>query len=493
MSETDGRNRRPIDHPAQLPGKPETFDIASNFSTSSNPSDGWSYGWSTTLGGPLHVYPLTHQPYGGIVAWYDPVLGNEPNVSQNVTNAPAGDADRLTWQPGEVSLSPGPNNEYSDIKWTAPGDGLVAVIGDFTGALNLGGFLSSDVHVLHNGVSLFDGSILSAADTAPFQQAVAVKAGDTIDFEVGTGPDASNVSDTTGLDATIKFLPLHGAVSVATGGNRSSASSWSGGAVPQSDPNLRIAIMPDVQSGDDLQTTGGPFVAKSLDFVSLGLPNTASTLTLFGSSLQVDDIDGTAGAADKVVVGDRISFLVSFISPNPMLHVTHDALNVHFEITGIDTGRFMPAVSGTVQIDHHFDGCTFSLTGAGAGASPDRLILGDPPKRFISNEIDLGAYTRNVGPFPGAPPLLSNENRVELSGVTFDKADFHPTNPNDLVPGGTAVGSVVLSEQGKPVYTLANVHASGYGGGTGGHFYVGMDTASHQDYLGYAPAGRGTA
>jgi hypothetical protein len=251
--------------------------------------------------------------------------------------------------------------------------------------------------------------------------------------------------------------------------------------------------MPDVQSGDDLQTTGGPFVAKSLDFVSLGLPNTASTLTLFGSSLQVDDIDGTAGAADKVVVGDRISFLVSFISPNPMLHVTHDAHNVHFEITGIDTGRFMPAVSGTVQIDHHFDGCTFSLTGAGAGASPDRLILGDPPKRFISNEIDLGAYTRNVGPFPGAPPLLSNENRVELSGVTLDKADFHPTNPNDLVPGGTAVGSVVLSEQGKPVYTLANVHASGYGGGTGGHFYVGMDTASHQDYLGYAPAGRGTA
>jgi len=234
-------------------------------------------------------------------------LGNEPNVSQNVTNALAGDGDRLTWQPGEVSLSPGPNNEFSDIRWTAPGDGLVAVTGDFTGALNLGGFLSSDVHVLHNGVSLFDGSIMGATDTAPFQQAVAVKAGDTIDFEVGTGTDASNVSDTTGLDATIKFLPLPGMVSVAAGGNWSSASSWLGGVVPQSDPNLRIVIMPNVQSGDDLQTTGGPFMAKSLDFASLDLPNAASTLTLFGSSLQVDDIDGTAEAADRIVVGDRIS------------------------------------------------------------------------------------------------------------------------------------------------------------------------------------------
>jgi hypothetical protein len=83
MSEANRPECRPVDAPPWHPRKPETFELSADFSTSGNPADGWSYGWSGTLGGPLQLYPLTHQPYAGIIAWYDPVPGNEPNIPKS--------------------------------------------------------------------------------------------------------------------------------------------------------------------------------------------------------------------------------------------------------------------------------------------------------------------------------------------------------------------------------------------------------------------------
>jgi hypothetical protein len=56
------------------------YNVAKEFSITQNPVDSWSCGWSTTLGRPLHLYSTTHQQFPGIWGWYDPALGNKPNV-----------------------------------------------------------------------------------------------------------------------------------------------------------------------------------------------------------------------------------------------------------------------------------------------------------------------------------------------------------------------------------------------------------------------------
>jgi hypothetical protein len=97
----------------------------------------------------------------------------------------------------------------------------VAVIkGDFYGSLNTGGFLSTDVHVLQDGVPLFDGYIFGSRDVVAFNRIVAVKAGDTVDFAVGVGPDGNNISDTTGLDAKIRFLGTEDQKEIGRDGNQ---------------------------------------------------------------------------------------------------------------------------------------------------------------------------------------------------------------------------------------------------------------------------------
>ena len=62
---------------------------------------------------------------------------------------------------------------------------------------------TTDVHVLRNGVSVFDGQIRSQIDTSIFDLHLHVAKGDTIDFAVGVGPDGSMNNDSTGLKATI--------------------------------------------------------------------------------------------------------------------------------------------------------------------------------------------------------------------------------------------------------------------------------------------------
>ena len=69
------------------------------------------------------------------------------------------DADRsarlgITWPAGHLAFHPGPANEFSVVRWTAPAAGDAEVAAAFTG---LAERATTDVHVLHNGRPLFDG------------------------------------------------------------------------------------------------------------------------------------------------------------------------------------------------------------------------------------------------------------------------------------------------------------------------------------------------
>ncbi len=121
-----------------------------------------------------------------------------------VAVSPAADTVRtvgITWPSGALALHPGPANEFSVVRWTAPAAGEIEVAATFTG---LAQPTTTDVHVLHNGRSLFDGSLnMGGANEAVFKQRLAVVQGETLDFVVGSG-NGHYAGDTTGLALAIR-------------------------------------------------------------------------------------------------------------------------------------------------------------------------------------------------------------------------------------------------------------------------------------------------
>ena len=107
----------------------------------------------------------------------------------------------MTWQPRQLAFHPGPSGEFSVIRWTAPTTATVSIAGSFTGTDCCA--TTTDVHVLRNGVSLFDNSVNGFGATVSFSATVSIQAGDTIDFIVGFGSDGNFFNDSTGLDAVI--------------------------------------------------------------------------------------------------------------------------------------------------------------------------------------------------------------------------------------------------------------------------------------------------
>ncbi|MHB8974772.1 MAG: glycoside hydrolase family 2 protein [Pirellulaceae bacterium] len=109
----------------------------------------------------------------------------------------------ITWPPGQLAFHPGPKDEYSVVRWTAPTDGSVEISTQFTG---LAEKATTDVHLLHNGQVLYSGllNLNELGNVAQHAQSLSVKANDTLDWVVGVG-NASYGGDTTAVAATVKY------------------------------------------------------------------------------------------------------------------------------------------------------------------------------------------------------------------------------------------------------------------------------------------------
>ena len=189
------------------PDGARAFDAAADFSSAANPNSGvWSYGSSYGVGSTFLLSSISTQNYQGlsVSGWLvDQSPAGVPNVLHNGTTHSATLAV-TTYQPGQLAESPGYSNEMSVIRWTAPFSGTCTVAATFTclsaAALSVGG--SVDVHILHNGVSIFDNDAVNETAPASFSGSEELLVGDTIDFAVGNGGNGPN-EDTTGLSATI--------------------------------------------------------------------------------------------------------------------------------------------------------------------------------------------------------------------------------------------------------------------------------------------------
>jgi hypothetical protein len=165
------------------------WSVRNDFSTTSNPSGPWSYGW-TPDGNPAFTRyaAIIHKP--GVDGW---------QAAQDAQCAWINHSAETMYgaRPGEVSIHPGPNREHSVVRWQAPRSCTIIVKGAFgsgdEGAMTVG--------VRHNATQLFLASDTSKDE--PFLFELKVQQDDTVDFDVGCGRGGSMWCGTTPIDAEI--------------------------------------------------------------------------------------------------------------------------------------------------------------------------------------------------------------------------------------------------------------------------------------------------
>lgn len=194
---------------AALPAAAQTYNAANGFSDTSYTNGNWSYGFETTLGTGFTLYDTPFDLSSTIQGVQSSQHLGDPSVFKNISNSPATYSD-ITLAPGQLAFHPGPGDQYSVIRFTAPSAGLYDVAGSFSSATTAG--VSSDVHILKNGNTasqLYGPSNLTGYPTSqPFSSSnVFLTQGGTIDFAVGFGANGNYNSDSTALDATITVAP----------------------------------------------------------------------------------------------------------------------------------------------------------------------------------------------------------------------------------------------------------------------------------------------
>ena len=167
------------------------YSAAHDFSTRLNPNSVWSYGYTTSVGGPFTLYSISGATFfSGEVGWFGPI----PGAGASWLSAGCGAARRHPGCSGHGTWA----SSYTVVRWTAPSRGRWDVVGQFFGT----GLTTGDVHVLRNGTPVFD-SALNGSQVAPFSLPIDVAPGDTIDFAAGPGPGGNNDFDSTGFNVTI--------------------------------------------------------------------------------------------------------------------------------------------------------------------------------------------------------------------------------------------------------------------------------------------------
>ena len=190
----------------------QTYDAAAQFSGTDNPDGVWSYGCTQSLGAAFHLYTQQVPIFSGVYDWrLNSSCGqtNPPSVAYNSTNAVL-TGGTVSVPAHTIWFHPGPEDQHSVLRFTAPASGNYQVKAVFWGD-DFVGPTTTDVHVLHNGLGLYTGEVTGfgrPSSDQSFTTTISVTAGDTIDFAVGYGTDGGYGFDSTGVSAVITQLAL---------------------------------------------------------------------------------------------------------------------------------------------------------------------------------------------------------------------------------------------------------------------------------------------
>ncbi|MBA3960469.1 MAG: hypothetical protein H0X40_01010 [Chthoniobacterales bacterium] len=190
------------------------WDATSEFNDSANPdaanpSGVWSYGWKKTL---TDKFFLAQTPYSNppsIFGWCN--ASGFPHIIHSSRTAPftGSGVNAATLPPRALLLHPGLNGEYAILRFTAPADGTYKIAGQFYALDDHGKGTTTDVWVLPNetktGAYSAEVDYYGGAGSVSFTGKVfQLKKGNTLDFEVGCGPNKNYEYDSTGLAALIE-------------------------------------------------------------------------------------------------------------------------------------------------------------------------------------------------------------------------------------------------------------------------------------------------
>lgn len=205
--------------------KRTTFELSTDFAVTQSPHSVWQYGYSVGNSlTPDDFRPDTFVDKLTPICFWHPATndhrgpGYYPYVAYNRAKQSALEPTH-GWaiRPGEVAMEASNGGQYSIVRFTAPYGGTYSITARFEGVhFRLS---STDVHVLHNSMHLFDAEIdgyggdaqfhriEGAHPSASYSGVVPVAKGDTVTFGIGYGRDKTNYNDTTGLFARLVWQP----------------------------------------------------------------------------------------------------------------------------------------------------------------------------------------------------------------------------------------------------------------------------------------------
>ena len=126
------------------------YDAARDFSIISNPNGVWSYGWISSLGSPLNLYTVKDTTsVSGISAWLrsGTYYIDPPLIAHNDTDSVI--CVPVCVPPALLNVHPGPNDEVTVVRWTAPTSGNFFFQGVVVG-LDRGGPTTTGFYLVHN-------------------------------------------------------------------------------------------------------------------------------------------------------------------------------------------------------------------------------------------------------------------------------------------------------------------------------------------------------
>jgi uncharacterized protein (TIGR03437 family) len=171
------------------------YSAVGDFSIKSNPNGVWTYLGSGT------AFTLAATGTGGntgLIYWSNNGgLSNFNGVFANISGKTVNVSD-VNIVPDHLDMSP--NSGNITVRFTAPSAGKWSAVGDFLG-IEAHTEQSHNVAVLLNGASVFSAIVNAVGQSAPFNLALTLKAGDLVDFVNFAG--ATVDFDNTGLAAIV--------------------------------------------------------------------------------------------------------------------------------------------------------------------------------------------------------------------------------------------------------------------------------------------------
>jgi len=166
-------------------------DPAVQFSPINNPNGVWKYGYENfPLPNPFNLLTLPG-PVSGVDGWRSPSFG-QVGVYHNGSAAVVNflqPGDNALYQPNELGMHPGPNDQYGVVQFTAPVAGQYKIHGTFEG-LDTGG-TNTFVSLLVNNLPMINGNVIGfgpISDVPLSFGPVFLNPGDTMAFATGGNP-----------------------------------------------------------------------------------------------------------------------------------------------------------------------------------------------------------------------------------------------------------------------------------------------------------------